>query len=525
VHAPSAAPDGANRRRCRLGASLDNLAAGKRRNRHTRSAIAVYMKHHDSKQIMSHLQELTDAQKRIGMKRLAEWSRLPWVKIDDMWTCEFLQMQTSVHPLNFAETNADLASDVLDICKQAGMESPTEMRLLPGRLCETHGCERVAQGHICQLCNCTNYCGPYCMGQDKARHTRAEGQISECMIMGIVVKSWDQWQKFMIRYAAGKPAADILDMIENYGDEWLCTAEEDLLSHATVDLLLYASPAASGRSMAAACPLAAPPYSMQTILEVKKWQIICMHMIAISVEASFQQWVHCVPWNKSKLLRLMIAKSVDASFQQWVHCVRQKKSKPSRIAASLSAAATETKLAELRAAVAAAAQRERSSSTQRTEEQKQLQALQSRLAEVHNQLAEEKKQRAEEQKQRAEEQQQRAEEQRLLAEVNSKRAATERELQRTQNQLGRLQTRLETALAAERHAASALVASVSGAAGKDIFDTKHCPVCFHDTQDTAVIPCGHTFCGQCAYGILAGPKRECHSCRGPVAGVLRLFVD
>ena len=147
------------------------------------------------------------------------------------------------------------------------------------------------------------------------------------------------------------------------------------------------------------------------------------------------------------------------------------------------------------------------------------------LAEVHNQLAEEKKQRAEEQKQRAEEQQQRAEEQRLLAEVNSKRAATERELQRTQNQLGRLQTRLETALAAERHAASALVASVSGAAGKDIFDTKHCPVCFHDTQDTAVIPCGHTFCGQCAYGILAGPKRECHSCRGPVAGVLRLFVD
>ena len=314
------------------------------------------------------------------------------------------------------------------------------------------------------------------MGQDKARHTRAEGQISECMIMGIVVKSWDQWQKFMTRYAAGKPAADILDMIENYGDEWLCTAEEDL------------------------------PYSMQTVLEVKKWQNICMHMLAIFVEA--------------------------ASFQQWVHSVQRKKSKPSRIAASLSAAATETKLAELRAAVAAAAQRERSSSTQRTEEQKQLQALQSRLAEVHNQLAEEKRQRAEEQKQRAEEQQQRAEQQqqraeqqRLLAEVNGLRAANERELLRTQKQLGRLQTRLETALAAERDAASALAASVSAAAGKDIFDTKHCPVCFHETQDTAVIPCGHTFCRQCADGILADPKRECHSCRGPVAGVLRLFVD
>ena len=61
----------------------------------------------------------------------------------------------------------------------------------------------------------------------------------------------------------------------------------------------------------------------------------------------------------------------------------------------------------------------------------------------------------------------------LLAEVNGLRAANERELLRTQKQLGRLQTRLETALAAERDAASALASSISAAAGKDIFDTKH----------------------------------------------------
>jgi hypothetical protein len=366
------------------------------------------------------------------------------------------------------------------------------------------------------------------MKQDKTRHTlvRHGHSVSECAAMGMVVQSWEEWQTFIIQHTAGKPAADVLHMVYNPGDQWL---RSTTLSSRTTE-----SPAASGA-------LAAPPHAPRTLssvmrLKLNKWQNIGDHLVtAGSAAVFFRNWFYKVTWGKSKLIRIMIAKSVLSLFQQWVLWVQSKQSKPSRLASSVSAAATETKLAELRAAVAAAAERERVSITQRTEEQKQHQALQSRLAEVHLQLAEQKKQRAEEQhqlaeekKQRAEEQQQRAEEQRLLADVHAQRAATQKEILRTQKQLGRLQTRLETSLAAERDAASALAASVSAAAGKDIFNTEHCAVCFGehgDTVDTAVIPCGHTFCRKCAENVLSLPKRECYTCRGPVTGVLRLFKD
>jgi hypothetical protein len=475
------------------------------------------MKRCNSKQIMSHLQ-LTDEQKSIAIWGVEAWQRLPWVKLDKLWTCEFLQIQSETHPLSFPKQDNDLAIDVLEICKTACRESPAHMRTLSPQVCRTPGCYKFAKEHRCTQCGLVSYCRSKCMKLDQTRHTFVKhgNNVSECAAMCMVVQSWEEWQTFIIQFTPGKHALDVLDMVYNPGDQWLrsttlsspttqTTAKEDLLCYLTKELLLYQadeSPAASGAR-----------HTLSNVMKRKlnKWQTIhdhLVHMPARSAAVFFRDWFDEVPWGKSKLLRL---------------------------AASVSAAATETKLAELRAVVAAAAERERVSITQRAEEQKQHQALQSRLAEVHLQLAEQKKQRSEEQhqlaeekKQRAEEQQQRAEEQRLLADVHAQRAATQKEILRTQKQLGRLQTRLETSLAAERDAASALAASVSAAAGTDIFDTEHCAVCFGEhgyTVDTALIPCGHTFCRQCAETVLSLPKRECHTCRGAVTGVLRLFKD
>jgi hypothetical protein len=528
------------------------------------------MKHHNSKRIMWHAQELTDEQKCIGLRGFYQWQRLPWVQNDDdkMWTCELLQMKTGAHPLNLCEEGHQEATHclylLLDVfwpsamsmtqfsgpaaSKKLDMESPTEMRLLPDQRCETRGCKRRAKGHKCEFCNCANYCRLRCMAEDKGRHTRDKGNhFSECKAMRIAVQSWDQWQKFITRYATGKSTEDVLHKIQNYGDDWLRTAEEDL------------PPAVSSPSVAAGGSLAAQTYSMQTKLELKKWTNICLHMIDIffgerRVQGKFEQWVDRVQAIKayySELLRCNTRKSVCAAFEQWATKPKRQRMVASLEAAAaeamLASAAAEAKVADLRAAVQAAAQRERISDMQRTEEQKKMQALQTSLAEVHRQLTEQKKQsadeqqqRTEEQKQRAEEQKQRSEEQRLLAEVNVQRAATDKELQRTQKQLQRLQTRLETALAAERDAVSALTAAslasaasaatalagpVSAARAKSVFDTQHCAVCFGDIVDAAIIPCGHTFCLQCAENVLSLPKQECHSCRGLATGVLSLFKD
>ena len=373
------------------------------------------MKHHNSKQIMSQLRLLTDEQKCIGLRGFFQWQRLPWVQQDDdkMWTCELLRMKMVVHPLNCSEEASGIAESgvftLLDICwpspvyetqfsrpgastttrgwksginitpvsgpsvlTELDIESQTEMRLLPDKRCDTPGCGRRAKAHMCKWCNVANYCRASCAAADKGRHRALKkgNQLSECDAMDIATQAWNQWQKFITHYAASNSLEDILHKIQNCGDDWLHTAED------AADNAAYESPAASGALPAA--PHTRTTLSSKMFLEkvtpmLNKWQNICdhlAHMTAASAEVFFREWFLEVPWGKSKL---------------------------SRLAASVSAAAMETKLAELRTAVAAAAERERVSITQRTEEQKQHQALQSRLAEVHFQLAEEKKQRSEEQ--------------------------------------------------------------------------------------------------------------------------------
>ena len=46
-----------------------------------------------------------------------------------------------------------------------------------------------------------------------------------------------------------------------------------------------------------------------------------------------------------------------------------------------------------------------------------------------------------------------------------------------------------------------------------------CPVCLSDSVNTAISPCGHTFCGTCAKRMLS----ECGVCRGRIRDRLKLF--
>ena len=48
-----------------------------------------------------------------------------------------------------------------------------------------------------------------------------------------------------------------------------------------------------------------------------------------------------------------------------------------------------------------------------------------------------------------------------------------------------------------------------------------CPICFESmTVTVAVVPCGHTLCGNCAAQVDA----KCFTCNGPAKATMRVFV-
>ena len=51
---------------------------------------------------------------------------------------------------------------------------------------------------------------------------------------------------------------------------------------------------------------------------------------------------------------------------------------------------------------------------------------------------------------------------------------------------------------------------------------RKCTVCYTREVASAVVPCGHTFCGSCA--ARAETRGRCHTCRGRVDTCMRVFI-
>jgi hypothetical protein len=51
-----------------------------------------------------------------------------------------------------------------------------------------------------------------------------------------------------------------------------------------------------------------------------------------------------------------------------------------------------------------------------------------------------------------------------------------------------------------------------------------CCVCLDEAKSHAFVPCGHLcVCAECAESIMSSLKKECPSCRGPAAHVVKIF--
>ena len=51
-----------------------------------------------------------------------------------------------------------------------------------------------------------------------------------------------------------------------------------------------------------------------------------------------------------------------------------------------------------------------------------------------------------------------------------------------------------------------------------------CCVCLDEAKSHAFVPCGHLcVCAGCAESIMSSLKKECPSCRGPAAHVVKIF--
>lgn len=49
-----------------------------------------------------------------------------------------------------------------------------------------------------------------------------------------------------------------------------------------------------------------------------------------------------------------------------------------------------------------------------------------------------------------------------------------------------------------------------------------CTVCYTRELQTALVPCGHTFCSSCA--ARAETRGRCHTCRGRVDSTMRVYI-
>jgi hypothetical protein len=48
---------------------------------------------------------------------------------------------------------------------------------------------------------------------------------------------------------------------------------------------------------------------------------------------------------------------------------------------------------------------------------------------------------------------------------------------------------------------------------------KMCPVCFDNEVNTALVPCGHTYCSYCI-----NKTNNCYICRGNIRNKIKLFL-
>jgi hypothetical protein len=62
-----------------------------------------------------------------------------------------------------------------------------------------------------------------------------------------------------------------------------------------------------------------------------------------------------------------------------------------------------------------------------------------------------------------------------------------------------------------------------GQQGAAALDDGRCNLCVERRRDTALVPCGHMVCGECAVMVRQEWGR-CHACRAPIAGVVRVYV-
>ena len=54
-------------------------------------------------------------------------------------------------------------------------------------------------------------------------------------------------------------------------------------------------------------------------------------------------------------------------------------------------------------------------------------------------------------------------------------------------------------------------------------ENRLCGVCMDQQRSTAMVPCGHTFCGDCAARQMAQAQRLCPECRAPIQLTTRVF--
>ena len=52
-------------------------------------------------------------------------------------------------------------------------------------------------------------------------------------------------------------------------------------------------------------------------------------------------------------------------------------------------------------------------------------------------------------------------------------------------------------------------------------DNRNCPICYLNTIDSLIYPCGHTFCTPCGQ-VLKEMGQHCHSCRGIIVDIVRI---
>ena len=99
-------------------------------------------------------------------------------------------------------------------------------------------------------------------------------------------------------------------------------------------------------------------------------------------------------------------------------------------------------------------------------------------------------------------------------------------------------SQLRTAAAAQRPAQAVAAASAAAAAESAALRLeverlrrlvvaapaqRECPLCMEEERprDTALVPCGHTYCAPC---VAALPGRECPDCRTPFGRTIRVFL-